>query len=512
MNLNYLKILPIIFLILSCNEKNQENENSEEESRDNEIILNVKPDETYQTIDNFGASDAWSIQFVGKWPDTKKNKIADLLFSSEKDEEGNPKGIGLSLWRFNLGAGSAGQGENSDISDEWRRAESFLQADGSYNWEKQEGQVWFAQAAKERGVENLLVFSNSPPVHITRNGKAYANNAISNLAKENYNEFADFLTQTIMGLQEKGLNVDYVSPVNEPQWDWSDGGQEGTPFNNNEIYGIAKALDQKVSDKNLSVKIDIPETAQIDYLYNEGDKPERGNQIEAFFDENSESYVGDLSNVSKTISGHSYFTTYPYSEAKKSRQDLNNKLENYPEIKYWMSEYCILEDNEEIKGNGRDLSMDPAMYMADIIHLDLTEAQASSWQWWLGVSPYDYKDGLIYIDKQKNDGNFYESKLLWALGNYSHFIRPGFNRIKTELNTSEDQLLHSAYSNPENDEIIVVLTNRSNSKITLNLTKENQNIGAAKAYITSSDKDLETHPVEDEIQLPPRSIVTLVTQ
>ena len=56
--------------------------------------LEVKalPEVEYQTIDGFGASDAWRAQFVGKnWPAAKRNKIADLLFSQEDDEEGNPK-------------------------------------------------------------------------------------------------------------------------------------------------------------------------------------------------------------------------------------------------------------------------------------------------------------------------------------------------------------------------------------------------------------------------------------
>ncbi len=33
--------------------------------------------------------------------------------------------------------------------------------------------------------------------------------------------------------------------------------------------------------------------------------------------------------------------------------------------------------------------------MARVIHYDLTVGGASSWQWWLAVSPYDYKDGLV---------------------------------------------------------------------------------------------------------------------
>ena len=69
-----------------------------------ELELNLRPDITYQKIENFGASDAWTVQNVGL--SEYAPFMADKLFSSEMDEMGNPIGIGLSLWRFNLGAGS----------------------------------------------------------------------------------------------------------------------------------------------------------------------------------------------------------------------------------------------------------------------------------------------------------------------------------------------------------------------------------------------------------------------
>src|SRR5687767_14417989 len=61
----------------------------------------------YQTMEHFGASDAWACQFAGGWPLEKKNAMADWLFSTDTLSNGNPKGIGLSMWRYNLGAGSA---------------------------------------------------------------------------------------------------------------------------------------------------------------------------------------------------------------------------------------------------------------------------------------------------------------------------------------------------------------------------------------------------------------------
>ena len=60
-----------------------------------------------QTIHSFGASDCWRTQYIGKnWPLEKRERIADLLFNATPDEQGNPTGIGLSLWRFNIGSGS----------------------------------------------------------------------------------------------------------------------------------------------------------------------------------------------------------------------------------------------------------------------------------------------------------------------------------------------------------------------------------------------------------------------
>src|SRR5882762_4750229 len=70
------------------------------------IDIRIDINKTYQVISNFGASDAWSCQFVGNWPGPSKNAIADWLFSMDTLTNGNPKGIGLSLWRFNIGAGS----------------------------------------------------------------------------------------------------------------------------------------------------------------------------------------------------------------------------------------------------------------------------------------------------------------------------------------------------------------------------------------------------------------------
>ena len=132
----------------------------------------IQVDNPRQTILHFGASDAWSMQSIGTWPEEQEQaKIADWLFSMETDAQGQPRGIGLSLWRFNLGAGSSEQGRDAQINRD-TRTECFLQADGTYEWTKQAGQRKFLRMAKERGVPYFLAFLNSPPVYFTQNGLA----------------------------------------------------------------------------------------------------------------------------------------------------------------------------------------------------------------------------------------------------------------------------------------------------------------------------------------------------
>ncbi len=478
------------------------------------VTVTINAGKTYQTIDHFGASDAWACQFVGTWPEAKKNAIADLLFSRDTLSNGQPGGIGLSLWRFNVGAGTAEQGDASGIRDEWRRAESFLNNDGTYNWNKQAGQIWFLNAAKKRGVNEFLMFPNSPPVQFTTNKKGYAEAGKPNLTAVNFDKFTTFLADVVSGIKEKtGITINHISPVNEPQWDWSDGGQEGTPFFNNEISAIVKSLSASLIKKNLSTKIDIAEAGQIEYLYSDYNKQGRGNQITAFFDKNAPDYVGGLPNVTQAISGHSYFTTSPYKDAAAKRKLVADALQKTPGLKYWMSEYCILGDNAgEIKGEGQDLGIDPALYIANVIHNDLVNANASAWHWWIALSAYNYKDGLIYVDKNKTDGDFKTAKMLWALGNYSRFVRPGASRIDVSSGAGGEHLLISSYKNTDN-QLVTVIVNSQNEPVDIALNQSGKVLSKIKVFKTSASSDLQRVAVQstsEKITISERSIVTIV--
>lgn len=476
-----------------------------------DVVIDIDLSKTYQTIDNFGASDAWECQFAGNWPDAKRNKIADLLFSRDTSPDGSPKGIGLSLWRFNIGAGSTQQSVASGIKDEWRRAESFLNNDGTYNWQNQVGQVWFLKAAKKRGVKQFLGFSNSPPVQFTTNGKAYATGGKTNISADKYDAFAAYLADVVKGVEQVSkIKFDYISPVNEPQWDWSDSGQEGCPYTNAEIAGVVRSTSKAFVKERVSSKIIIGEAGAIHYLFTEGDKPGKARQINDFFNPGSPNYIGNLPGVSNTITAHSYFTTSPIALAVKVRKALADTIASIKGLNFWQSEYCILGDNAgEIDGSKRDLGMTSALYIASVIHTDLTVANASAWQWWTAISVSDYKDGLIYIDRNKADGNYYPAKMLWALGNYSRFIKPGALRVDARAQSSAENkpVLVSAYKNGVNLTVVVINPNAEDVKIRLNTSTAK--VKFDKVYITSEESDLKAGKASgDDFTMMARSVTT----
>jgi len=481
--------------------------------------ITVDLQKEFQTMHSFGASDCWSMAMVGKYfPLEKKNKIAEWLFSLEQDAQGNPKGIGLSLWRFNIGAGSTEQGVESKINNEWRRAESFY-SEGVWDWKKQEGQQFFLQAAKKYGVPYTLGFLNSSPVQMTKNGLAIGSGKLGewNFNPDKINEWTDFLRKV-----SAHFKFNYLSPFNEPQWDWGPGkngkaSQEGTPINNTDMAWAVRKLAGQFESKGIRTSIVIPEAGQIDYLYQKNSNRknvQQDNQIETFFSPSSPHYLGDLKSVEKLVCGHSYFTTSPESLLVKKRVDLHKEAEQY-KVGFWQSEYCILGENAgEIKGGGVDLGMKTALYVANVIQTDLVNAHASSWSWWLSVSANDFKDGLIYIFNQdqkgekeanKYDADLFDSKLLWTLGNYSRFIRPNMKRIEVKID--QEQCKISGFR--DKNKIVLVVINQGESFLTqLSEARKNRQISA---YVTSEGKNLAYQPMNPgQIQIPRQSIVTLV--
>jgi hypothetical protein len=264
------------------------------------------------------------------WPLEKRERIADLLFSREADAQGDPQGIGLSIWRFNIGAGTAEQGDESGIRNVWRRAECFQKPDGTYDWTKQAGQQWFLQAARARGVEKFLAFVNAPPVHLAANGKGYAPSGYSglNIKPGKIDEYAVFLVDVLERFAREGQPFDYLSPLHEPQWAWDEGKQEGTPARNIELYALVRCLSKELSRRNLSTRLVIGEAGTIGHAATLVSEDDRDDQAWFFFSPESPFYVGDWPGVERILSAHSYFTVWPLDKQVEYRQMLHEVLKS----------------------------------------------------------------------------------------------------------------------------------------------------------------------------------------
>ncbi|MFS0638887.1 glycoside hydrolase [Mesobacillus foraminis] len=493
--------------------------------------IDINVEKKFQEIDGFGASGAWALDPIGsEWSEKNKNKVADLLFSQDK-------GIGLSLWRFNIGAGSE-LTDKDIITDRFRRTESFKTAENEpYNWERQAGQQWFLQAAKKRGVEEFIAFVNSPPVWMTKNGHGQPDPSVgsTNLKEENINDYAIFLADVLEHFEQEKLPFNYISPINEPTWDWNYAGQEGNRYNIEDMKKVIRALNKELKNRDLDTEIDSPEAVEYTSLLDDDiyskftgrdSQYSSGNAGGAYpgkYREYIKEFLGDpeiSEMIGNKISAHAYWSDYFSGEDRliPLRKYVRENINRYnSDAKIWMSEYCILGGH----GHGRDLSIQTALDVARLIHYDMVETQASAWQWWLSVSPYDYKDGLIYTDYSNpgDEETIIESKLLWALGNYSRFVRPGAQRVDLQGANDKDGLMGSAYYHEQDAQLSIVLVNYSDETkpVTINVDDLPGNKGDIqfKPYVTSENYDLKQlnlFPANKTFKVPPRSVVTLVAQ
>ncbi|PTQ97861.1 O-glycosyl hydrolase [Mucilaginibacter yixingensis] len=490
-----------------------------------------------QTIHDFGASGAWNSEVIGKyWPEEKKNRIAELLFSPETDQAGNPKGIALSSYRFNIGAGTTEQGEASNIPDPQRRTECFLDAKGKYDFTKQAGYQWFVRKAKDYGVPTLIGFVNSPPVFMNQNGLGFKSNkdGHANLKPEKYTEFADFLASVMQYFDREGLHLSCVSPVNEPQWEWTidskgKSSQEGSPYFNTEIAAVTRKIDSVFTKRKIGTQIFVAENGSMDRLFQGNSWAD--NQIDNLWNPQSSNYIGGLKNVvGNAVSSHSYWTESTTAKLIENRQKLFQKLQSTNKgLQFWQTEYSFLGDGYKEGSAQKRSQIDCALFLAKVIYHDLTLANAPVWQFWTAVDgtrpTAEIRYNLICAieNKDKTDGDFYDTKSLWALGNYSRFVRPGMIRVATDRNDglsleqAANKLMLSAYFDEATHKLVIVAINYDTQpqEIHLKLNDFKFKVSSLKPYITSEQDNLKAYPevrVNDGITLKARSITTFVSR
>lgn len=488
--------------------------------------VTVDMSKTYQEMEGFAASDCWLPNQIGQYWTDNRQDIARMLFSQNISQDGTVQGIGLSMWRINLGAGTEEQGNESNMSVN-NRAQSYLYG-STYNWNSCAGQRYFMEQAKSMGCEKFVLFSNSPLVQYTLNGMGYSDNGShGNLKTDSYTAYAEYMAEVAAHFTEAGYNISHISPVNEPQFDWgvAENGvasQEGSGWHNTEIALLVKELDKSLSARDLNTCILIAEAASWNDVTGGGN--ERSNTINAFYDPSSASYVGNIKRLDNIICGHSYWTEGTWTGMRQVRANVAQAAKKR-NLKVYQTEWSMLGDAPaELDGNyEKATEFDIAQYMSRVIHNDITVAGCASWSYWTAMSVERYAQknrfelikttpkGGEYSDNFKDGGTAKANPNLWVLGNYSLFVRPGYTRVDLALDETKD-FFGSAYIAPDKSQLVVVLTNYDKTD---GIVIDMPNPSGTKAvftYTSTAEKELSQYrfSLSDKVFIDPASVTTIV--
>jgi hypothetical protein len=176
--------------------------------------------------------------------------------------------------------------------------------------------------------------------------------------------------------------------------------------------------------------------------------------------------------------------------------------------------------------------MDIALYMAKIIHSDLAFANVTSWSYWtsMGVELWGHKDRFLLIslvpggsvyNPVTQPGTASDMPTLWALGNYSYFIRPGYRRIDLAGADNLNGLMGTAYMAPDTSQVVAVYVNYGSEDKQVATTFQSlsgRSPVSVRSYVTSASKKLskatglpfDKFDATTPLTIPARSVTTAV--
>jgi glucuronoarabinoxylan endo-1,4-beta-xylanase len=145
---------------------------------------------------------------------------------------------------------------------------------------------------------------------------------------------------------------------------------------------------------------------------------------------------------------------------------------------YWETEV----DTGSGSGDSGGTGIASALLTVTTMHNDLTKANLNAWHyWWLYCSK---NSGCLY-----DTGNKVWAKRLWAMGNFSRFVRPGWKRVGTSGTTASGVLV-SAYLEPTSNSLSIVAINNNATSSNVSLYISGAAPCSLTPYETSASKDL----------------------
>ncbi|QNF28725.1 glycoside hydrolase [Metabacillus elymi] len=462
------------------------------EEGENELISDseqIKLDPSYQhePFDGWGTALVWFANVTGGWPDELRNELADDLFGKD--------GLNFNIARYNIGGGDSPETEPymrkggavpgywnrpaeysppEGNTDEWTEQENWWNPENPEHWnlEADANQRWWVSAAKARGADTFEAFSNSPPYFMTQSGYVSGNwnSWDDNIKPDQFENFASYLTTVVEHLQ-KDMDVEFqtLSPVNEPNTGYwrAKGRQEGSNWSPASQAKIINEVKKQLDEKGLSTVVSgMDET-----------NPQK-------FRQNWEQYDSTTRNNIEQLNVHTYGPTQQIG-ARDIAKSAGKKL--------WMSEVDLSSGAQ----NHEDII--PGLALSQRITTDIQKLESEAWVLWqsiedeVNMSPEHENGnwGLIQVDFDPADFEnvkIYKNKKYYAMGNYSKFIRPGYQVINSN---SSDTL---AAINKDDNSVVVVYTNSTTEEKAINFDLSGFDTVEANAkatpYVTSTTENL----------------------
>ena len=383
----------------------------------------------HQRIDGFGASSAYD----GTWNTAE----ADLLFSTNNNityQSATYNGIGLSLLRNHIVWANTTSASDTPSTGE-TTIMKLAQARGA--------RLWSTPWTPAVGFKSTNDIYDAKPITNPVNGGSFlgVGNNITNL------NYASQLANYVAAMKSQGINLYAISVQNEP--DASVNSYDACQWTGAQIHDFVTNLFSALTVKGVgTTKIILPESQNWSDPHGLAG-PAMGDPTVA-------------ANVD-IIACHNY----------DGADGPANLVKNNFGKALWETEVSQLGGETSDIANG--------VYYAQRIFLFMTVAQANAWHYWW-IVPSGSETGLM----TQNAGT---TKRMFAVGNYSRFVRPNFNRINAT--STQPSALISAYKDSTSPAfaIVVVNTNVATDVIqTFNLN--NFTAASVTPWITSSTLSL----------------------
>ncbi|KAK5108207.1 hypothetical protein LTR62_008663 [Meristemomyces frigidus] len=372
-----------------------------------------------QTLTSFGASGAWWPNDLVHFPQSTQVALGNFLFSKD--------GLWLSSYRYNMGGD--GGNDTQQVTANGSRVESFLLRNGTYDWNRDQAGISFLKMAQQYAVPYITFFINAAPSAIAVNGAACG----WSLTADRIQPFANYIVTVLSYWLSHGItDLKYISPMNEPDNNRSDCGQEGMAVVPSLRAPMFQAL-RKALNASSASRVDIigDETSRV---------------VTQALPEDPVDLLMSSDGYIIAIHNYDYPDDAGLATYYASIQNLTGG--HPPPVKF--TETCCsttFGSGPSVFGEQYDPTMTNALIVARYAWQFLTIVQAESFDWWtaattLPCSPKidglqcatqinntaGYNSGLVYYDpnyNQTRDFNIYYTKRAFMMKHFAYFHRPG---------------------------------------------------------------------------------------